>query len=78
MKKLFWLVTGVAVGLAASKQIEKNPKAKAAYDSFTANLKTVADALVESFEEGYAEEAKAPVRAKAKPKAKPASKAAAK
>ncbi|MEN9706729.1 MAG: hypothetical protein RIS31_295 [Actinomycetota bacterium] len=64
MKKLFWLVTGVAVGLVAAKEIEKNPKAKAAYDDATDRLRT----LVQAFAEGYDEEAKA-----SKPAAKRAS-----
>lgn len=55
MKKLFWLVTGVAVGLVAAKEIEKNPKAKAAYDDASARLRT----LVQAFAEGYEEETKA-------------------
>jgi len=55
MKKFFWLVTGVAVGLVAAKEIEKNPKAKAAYDDATARLRN----LVQAFAEGYEEEAKA-------------------
>ena len=54
MKKFFWLVTGVAVGLVAAKEIEKNPKAKAAYDDATARLRT----LVQAFAEGYEEESK--------------------
>lgn len=54
MKKLFWLAAGVTVGLVAAKQIEKNPKAKAAYDQATEHLKT----LVAAFSEGYDEELK--------------------
>ena len=49
MKKLFWLAAGITVGLVAAKQIEKNPKAKAAYDDATDRLKS----LVEAFAEGY-------------------------
>jgi len=49
MKKLFWLAAGITVGLVAAKQIEKNPKAKAAYDDATERLKS----LVEAFAEGY-------------------------
>ena len=56
MKKLFWLVAGIGVGLVAAKQIEKNPKAKAAYDDATDRLMS----LVEAFAEGYEAEVKKP------------------
>jgi hypothetical protein len=59
MKKLFWLTAGITVGLVAAKQIEKNPKAKAAYDQATSQLM----GLVAAFTEGYSEELK-----EAKPK----------
>jgi hypothetical protein len=67
MKKIFWLATGITVGLIAAKQIEKNPKAKAAYDEATEKLKT----LVNAFTEGYEEElkpTKPAVKAPAQPK----------
>lgn len=54
MKKFFWLATGVTLGLVAAKQIEKNPKAKAAYDDATAKLMS----LVSAFAEGYETELK--------------------
>jgi hypothetical protein len=54
MKKVFWLAAGITVGLVAAKQIEKNPKAKAAYDQATEHLKS----LVTAFTEGYDEELK--------------------
>ena len=60
MKTLFWLATGITVGLVAAKQIEKNPEAKAAYDDVTERLKTI----VRSFTEGYEEESKAKPAAK--------------
>lgn len=56
MKKFFWLATGITVGLIAAKQIEKNPKAKAAYDDVTEKLKS----LVSAFAEGYESELKSP------------------
>ena len=55
MKKLFWLATGVTLGLIAAKEIEKNPKAKAAYDDATAKFRNLAEAFIE----GYQEESKA-------------------
>jgi hypothetical protein len=67
MKKLFWLAAGITVGLVAAKQIEKNPKAKAAYDEATDRLKS----LVEAFAEGYEAESqpkKAAPKAPAAPK----------
>jgi len=54
MRKFFWLATGITVGLIAAKQIEKNPKAKAAYDDATDKLKS----LVNAFTEGYDAELK--------------------
>ena len=66
MKKLFWLAAGVAVGLVAAKQIEQNPKAKAAYDEATARLKELATA----FTAGYEEES-APAKPAAKKSAAP-------
>jgi hypothetical protein len=65
MKKLFWLAAGVTVGLIAAKEIEKNPKAKAAYDDATARLRNLAQAFIEGYEE------------EDKPAAKPATKRAA-
>ncbi|MEO0313353.1 MAG: hypothetical protein RL140_583 [Actinomycetota bacterium] len=65
MKKLFWLAAGVAVGLVAAKQIEQNPKAKAAYDDATARLKELATA----FTAGYEEETAKPKAAPKKPAA---------
>ncbi len=62
MKKLFWLAAGISVGLIAAKEIEKNPKAKAAYDDATDRLRAFAQAFVEGYEE------------ESKPAAKPAAK----
>ncbi len=62
MKKLFWLAAGVTVGLIAAKEIEKNPKAKAAYDDATSKLRNLAQAFIEGYEE------------ESKPAAKPAAK----
>ena len=59
MKKIFWLTAGITVGLIAAKQIEKNPKAKAAYDQATSQLTS----LVAAFTSGYEEEMARPVSA---------------
>ena len=56
MKKLFWLAAGITVGFVAAKEIEKNPKAKAAYDDAAARLRTLAQAFVEGYEEESAAE----------------------
>jgi hypothetical protein len=50
MKKLFWLAAGITVGLVAAKEIEKNPKAKAAYDDAAEKLRSLAKAFVEGYE----------------------------
>lgn len=60
MKKLFWLATGITVGLIAAKEIEKNPKAKAAYDEATERLRTLAQAFVEGYDEEENTSAKKP------------------
>lgn len=70
MKRMFWLFTGVTVGLIAAKQIEKNPKTKAAYDEATAKLMS----LVAAFTDGYDEELKPEV--KQSPRSSTASKSA--
>ncbi len=51
MKKLFWLVSGIAVGMAVAKQIETNPKAKALAD----DVKRTAIEFGTAFAEGFAE-----------------------
>ena len=51
MKKLFWLVSGIAVGMAVAKQIETNPKAKALAE----DVKRTALEFGSAFAEGFAE-----------------------
>lgn len=51
MKKLFWLISGIAVGMAVSKQIETNPKAKALADE----VKRTAIEFGTAFADGFAE-----------------------
>ena len=77
MKKLFWLVSGIAVGMAVAKQIETNPKAKALAD----DVKRTAIEFGTAFAEGFAEreaELDTPVAKAAAKKSPSASKAAAK
>jgi len=45
MRKLFWLVSGISIGLVLAKQIEENPKAKAIAD----DLKKAEDAKLPGF-----------------------------
>mgnify|MGYP000007436232 FL=1 len=68
MKKLFWLAAGVTVGLIAAKEIEKNPKAKAAYDDATARLRNLAQAFIEGYEEEDQPAAKPAAKRAAAPK----------
>lgn len=74
MKKLFWLISGIAMGMAVAKQIETNPKAKALAE----DVKRTAVEFGTAFAEGFAErEAELTVVAKTAPKAaaaKPAAK----
>jgi hypothetical protein len=80
MKKLFWLIAGIATGMAVAKQIETNPKAKALADDVKRTAIEFGTAFAEGFAEREAElstaaaapKAKAPVKkpAAAAPKAK--------
>jgi hypothetical protein len=65
MKKLFWLVSGIAVGMAVAKQIETNPKAKALAE----DVKRTALEFGSAFAEGFAER-EAELAEEAKPAAK--------
>ncbi len=69
MKKVFWLAAGITVGLIAAKQIEKNPKAKAAYDQATSQLTS----LVAAFTSGYEEELARPSSVRPKKTSSPKS-----
>ncbi len=51
MKKLFWLIVGVAAGMAASKKIQEDPKAAALYKDLTKRVRELGDALNEGFVE---------------------------
>ena len=68
MKKLFWLAAGITVGLIAAKEIEKNPKAKAAYDDATAKFRNLAQAFIEGYEEEDKPAAKPAAKRTAAPK----------
>ena len=51
MKKLFWLIVGVAAGMAASKRIQEDPKAAAIYKDLTKRVRELGDALNDGFVE---------------------------
>jgi hypothetical protein len=83
MRKLFWLVSGISLGLVLAKQIEQNPAAKAIANDVERAAREFGNAVVEGFREREEELApKKPATRKPavrKPAArKPASKPAAK
>lgn len=78
MKKIVWLLAGVAIGALAARQIEENPAARKAYEDAKLSLQELKDAVVEGYQEREAELAK-PKRKpaaskKTGPKSKPAGK----
>lgn len=78
MKKIVWLLAGVAIGALAARQIEENPAARKAYEDAKLSLQELRDAVVEGYQEREAELAK-PKRKpaaskKTGPKSKPAGK----
>ena len=84
MRKLFWLVSGISLGLVLAKQIEQNPAAKAIANDVERAAREFGNAVVEGFREREEElapkkpasAAKPAVRKPAarKPAAKPAAK----
>ncbi len=73
MRKLFWLVSGISIGLVLAKQIEENPKAKAIADDLKKAAREFSDAVVEGFQERETELADAAPKAK-KPAARKSAK----
>lgn len=75
MKRGFWLLSGIAIGLVASRRLAENPKAQAVVDDAARRAKEFGNAVAEGFKERESETktaAKAPAR---KPAArKPAAK----
>jgi hypothetical protein len=67
MKRAFWLITGVAIGLAAAKRISENPTAQAVVDDAAKRAKEFGEAVAEGFREREAEAKKPAAR---KPAAK--------
>jgi hypothetical protein len=51
MRKLFWLVSGISLGLVLAKQIEQNPAAKAIANDVERAAREFGNAVVEGFRE---------------------------
>jgi uncharacterized membrane-anchored protein YhcB (DUF1043 family) len=66
MKKLVWLIAGIAIGAVAARQIEENPAARKAYEDAKVSIAEFRDAVLEGYQEREAE------LNKPKPKRKPA------
>ena len=82
MKRSFWLISGVAIGLVVAKRLAENPKAQAVVDDAAKRAKEFGEAVAEGFREREAQVKKStasapkPVARKTAPKAaaKPAAK----
>lgn len=77
MKRGFWLISGIAIGLVAARRLAENPKAQAVVDDAARRAKEFGTAVSEGFKEREAEISATPKRAPAarKPAArKPAAK----
>lgn len=71
MKKLVWLIAGIAIGAVAARQIEENPAARKAYEEAKLSMSEFRDAVLEGFQEREAELSK-PKRKPAATKSSPA------
>ena len=77
MKRGFWLISGIAIGLVAARRLSENPKAQAVVDDAARRAKEFGTAVAEGFKEREVELKAAPKKAPAarKPVArKPAAK----
>lgn len=76
MKRGFWLISGIAIGLVAARRLAENPKAQAVVDDAARRAKEFGTAVSEGFKEREAEITTAPKKPVArKPAArKPAAK----
>jgi hypothetical protein len=72
MKRGFWLISGIAIGLVAARRLSESPKAQAVVDDAARRAKEFGTAVAEGFKEREAEIAAAPKKAPAtrKPAAK--------
>jgi hypothetical protein len=55
MRKLFWLISGISIGLVLAKRIEQNPSAKAIAEDVKRAAKEFGTAVAEGFNEREAE-----------------------
>jgi hypothetical protein len=55
MKKLLWFITGIGIGVIASKQVKENPKAAEFADDITRRAKEFGAAVSEGYREREAE-----------------------
>jgi hypothetical protein len=78
MKRGFWLISGVALGLVLARRVADNPKAQAVVDDAARRAKEFGSAVAEGFKEREAEVKASPKKpATRKPVAKkPAAKKA--
>jgi len=74
MRKLFWLISGISIGLVLAKRIEQNPSAKAIAEDVKRAAKEFGTAVAEGFNEREAEL----TPAKRAPAKRPAAKSVAK
>ena len=59
MKRSFWLISGVAIGLVVAKRLAENPKAQAVVDDAAKRAKEFGEAVAEGFREREAQTKKA-------------------
>jgi hypothetical protein len=65
MKRGFWLISGIAIGLVAARRLSENPKAQAVVDDAARRAKEFSTAVAEGFKEREAEVSAAPKKAPA-------------
>ncbi len=63
MKRGFWLISGIAIGLVAARRLSENPKAQAVVDDAARRAKEFGNAVAEGFKEREAEISAAPKKA---------------
>jgi len=64
MRKLFWLISGISIGLVLAKRIEDNPAAKAIAEDVKKAAREFGTAVAEGFNERESELAKPRTAAK--------------
>lgn len=55
MRKLFWLISGISIGLVLAKRIEENPAAKAIAEDVKRAAREFGSAVADGFNEREAE-----------------------